>query len=144
MISWVPWKVQNKDLIATTLVILNFAVFKFAIVFSWKKAGCTDASYLFIFLFKCSISCSCFLPIIRPRSQGLENPGNKVAHHGPWSPVMKANSDVKNTIFKYLHLAKNLCIELSSVLKIKNVIMLPVPILLADWVLAFRHCKLVF
>ena len=49
-------------------------------------------------------------------------------HHGPWSPAMKANSDVKNTIFKYLHLVKNLCIELSSVLKIKNV-MLPVPIL---------------
>ena len=64
-------------------------------------------------------------------------------HHGPWSPVMKANGDVKNTIFKYLHLGKNLCIELSSVLKIKNV-MLPVPILLADWVLAFQHCKLVF
>ena len=56
---------------------------------------------------------------------------------------MKANGDVKNTIFKYLHLGKNLCIELSSVLKIKNV-MLPVPILLADWVLAFQHCKLVF
>ena len=37
-----------------------------------------------------------------------------------WSPVMKANSDVKNTIFKYLHLGKNLCIELSSVLKIKK------------------------
>ena len=33
---------------------------------------------------------------------------------------MKANSDVKNTIFKYLHLGKNLCIELSSVLKIKK------------------------
>ena len=41
-------------------------------------------------------------------------------HHGPWSPVMKANGDVKNTIFKYLHLGKNLCIELSSVLKIKK------------------------
>ena len=64
-------------------------------------------------------------------------------HHGPWSPAMKANSDVKNTILKYLHLVKNLCIELSSVLKTKNVT-LPVPILLADWVLAFQHCKLVF
>lgn len=62
-------------------------------------------------------------------------------YHGPWSPVMKANSDVKSTIFKYLHLGEKL--ELTSVLKI-NTIMLPVPILFAEWVLAFQHCKLVF
>lgn len=29
-------------------------------------------------------------------------------YHGPWSPVMKANSYVRSTIFKYLHLGKNL------------------------------------
>ena len=34
-------------------------------------------------------------------------------------------------------------LELSSVLKIKT-ITLPVPILFAEWVLAFQHCKLVF
>lgn len=62
-------------------------------------------------------------------------------YHGPWSPVMKANSYVRSTIFKYLHLGGKL--ELSSVLKIKT-ITLPVPILFAEWVLAFQHCKLIF
>ena len=75
LFSWSAWKKIRKhtsgDYLSSlecpeqaTLVVLNFVGLQFCIFFRWKKAGCTDVSYLFIFLCKYSILCSCFLPIM--------------------------------------------------------------------------------